>query len=304
MRFFSIAIFLLAWNLALSDESIDGTQTAVETEAETGDNTCADSDTAVPDNIVEDGLEGIESDLDENEVSEADNEVKTEEALEADETTAESAESVVEPVQKGPFIDLFGPQLLSLEIIDETHAQFVANYTNEVLSGKKVVGIYFSADWCGPCVQFTPELSSFYKKMNNRRGKKDQFEIVWVSRCRDVQSYGQYFTHMGGWYALPPDEAMGQRGENLSQKFKVKGIPHLVLLDDIGNVITYEGRTKIPEDKAGIGFPWRNPISSVYSAIVPKSFRVMIKSEIAGIKNRIIGKLGSLIGLKRKQQAA
>ncbi len=51
------------------------------------------------------------------------------------------------PAQTGPFIDLFGEVLLSLEMVDETHAQVHQHYTNEVLSGKKVVGLYFSADW-------------------------------------------------------------------------------------------------------------------------------------------------------------
>ena len=126
--------------------------------------------------------------------------------------------------------------------------------TRQALAGKKVIGLYFSADWCGPCRQFTPELVSFYERMNKRFGKKDQFEIVWVSRCRDVDSYAQYFAHMP-WIALPPEEAMGQRGQMLSEKFKVKGIPSLTLLDDLGNIITTDARNKIPQDKAGIGFP-------------------------------------------------
>jgi nucleoredoxin len=87
----------------------------------------------------------------------------------------------------------------------------------------------------GPCRKFTPELTSFYDKMNNRRGKKDEFEIIWVSRCRDMESFGQYFTQMGSWFALPPEEAMGARGQMLAEKLKVKGIPHLALLDDLGN---------------------------------------------------------------------
>jgi hypothetical protein len=90
--------------------------------------------------------------------------------------------------------------------------------------------------------------------MNNRRGKKDQFEIIWVSRCRDTNAYVQYFAQMP-WLALPPEEAMGERGQWLSQKYKTKGIPHLVILDDLGNTITIDGRNKIPQDKTGIGFP-------------------------------------------------
>jgi hypothetical protein len=53
------------------------------------------------------------------------------------------------PVQTGPLIDLFGPALLGLEMIDEQHAQLTANYTSDALRGKKVIGVYFSADWCG-----------------------------------------------------------------------------------------------------------------------------------------------------------
>lgn len=176
-------------------------------------------------------------------------ETTTESAPEAEEQVAKD-----EPIQVGPFIDLFGSQLYSLELLDESRAQLKANYTNEVLAGKKVVGLYFSADWCGPCRQFTPELVKFYNRMNNRRGKKDQFEIIWVSRCRDTNAYVQYFAQMP-WLALPPEEAMGERGQWLSQKYKTKGIPHLVLLDDLGNTITIDGRNKIPQDKTGIGFP-------------------------------------------------
>lgn len=215
-------------------------------------------------------------------------------ATEVKEDTAEKEEtpSVAEeaPVQRGPFVDLLGETLLSLEMIDETHAQLKQQYTNDALSGKTVVGLYFSADWCNPCRQFTPDLVSFYNKMNAQKGKKDQFEIVWVSRCRDMESFGQYFTHMN-WLALPPEEAMGQRGQMLSEKYKVKGIPYLVLLDEVGNVITSDARNKIPQDKAGIGFPWRNPIARVYMTLFPKSLRLMLKTQITSVKDSVMQKL-------------
>jgi thiol-disulfide isomerase/thioredoxin len=204
------------------------------------------------------------------------------------------------PVQRGPLIDLFGQQLLSLEMISESSAQLIPHWTSDVLRGKNVIGVYFSADWCGPCRKFTPELVAFYKKVNSRRGKKDQFEIVWVSRCRDVKSFGQYFTHMGGWYALPPEEAMGERGAKLAEKFKVKSIPHLVLLDDLGNVITYDARNKIPQDKAGIGFPWRNPLATLYMTLVPRSLRLMVKSQLTLAKDKVLGKVRQVIGLKKR----
>ena len=225
-------------------------------------------------------------------------------ALESSKDTESNTQQDVEkePEQLGPFIDLLGPYLYSLELIDETQAQIIPHYTNEALKGKKVVGLYFSADWCGPCRKFTPELVSFYNKMNQRRGHKNDFEIVWISRCRDMQSYGQYFTHMN-WLALPFEEAAGQRGQLLSNKYKVKGIPTLVLLDDLGNTITTDGRNKIPQDKAGIGFPWQNPVVALVRTIVPRSLRLIVKTQVDAFKGKLVQSLKGLVGISKTKAA-
>lgn len=216
------------------------------------------------------------------------------------ETEASQPAEEQEPIQAGPLIDLFGPKLQGLQMVDETSAQISEQYTNEALQGKNVIGIYFSADWCGPCRQFTPELVSFYEKMNKRRGKKDKFQIVWVSRCRDVNSHYQYFSQMP-WLALPPEEAMGPRGEQLSNKYKVKGIPSLVLVDDLGQTITIDARNKIPQDKAGIGFPWRNPLSQIYSVVFPRPLRMMVKLQLDAVRSKLVNKIKGLFGMGQKQ---
>lgn len=227
--------------------------------------------------------------------------------VESEETPSspEQADDVSEeaPAQSGPFIDIFGPSLLALEMTGENSATLKEMLTNDALQGKKVVGLYFSADWCGPCRQFTPDLVNFYEKMNRRRGKKDEFEIVWISRCRDVQSYGQYFTQMK-WIALPPQEAMGERGKWLGEKYAVKGIPTLVLLDEVGNVITKDARNQIPKDKAGIGFPWRNPLSTLYMTVFPKSLRHIIKSQVASVKHQVVKRIQTVLRPTPTKQAA
>ena len=69
-----------------------------------------------------------------------------------EEKVSDKADDAVSPeLQQGPFIDLFGPTLLSIEMTGPTTAQLNEMMTNDALSGKKVVGLYFSADWCGPC---------------------------------------------------------------------------------------------------------------------------------------------------------
>ena len=81
------------------------------------------------DEIATDSIEEIE-------------EVTTEEEVAASSQDETAQEKPIE--QSGPFVDLLGHQLYSLEIIDETQAQLVPQYTNEALKGKKVVGLYFS----------------------------------------------------------------------------------------------------------------------------------------------------------------
>ena len=54
--------------------------------------------------------------------------------------------------------------------------------TNEVLAGKEVIGLYFSAHWCPPCRGFTPALGKFYDSIKDAKN----FEIIFVSSDRDA----------------------------------------------------------------------------------------------------------------------
>ena len=64
------------------------------------------------------------------------------------EAATEAAPETAEPVQSGPLIDLLGPKLQSLDIDEAAQSATVKeHYTNEILAGKKVIGLYFSADW-------------------------------------------------------------------------------------------------------------------------------------------------------------
>ncbi len=60
-------------------------------------------------------------------------------------------------------------------------------------------------------------------------------------------------------------------------------------------MITLDGRNKIPQDKAGIGFPWRNPIASLYIALVPRTLRLMVKSQLIDVKDRLLGQIGRIL---------
>jgi len=139
--------------------------------------------------------------------------------------------------------NLFGPKLTSQE-----------GEVDTVTALKdKVVGLYFSAHWCPPCRSFTPELAKTYKLLTEQ-GKN--FEIVFVSSDNDDSGFTEYFNSMP-WKALPYSER--DRKASLSKKFKVSGIPTLVILDPSGAIITKDGRTQIDGDPEGANFPWVPP---------------------------------------------
>eukprot|EP01017_Pseudomicrothorax_dubius_P018212 TRINITY_DN2022_c0_g1_i11.p1 TRINITY_DN2022_c0_g1~~TRINITY_DN2022_c0_g1_i11.p1 ORF type:complete len:263 (-),score=54.79 TRINITY_DN2022_c0_g1_i11:24-812(-) len=111
------------------------------------------------------------------------------------------------------------------------------------LSGSvRVVCFYFSAHWCPPCRAFTPKLADFYKKVN-ASGK--QLEIVFMSCDRDEGQFNSYFAEQP-WLAV---QYSSSAREDLAEKYGVKGIPALFVMNADGTVARNEGR----DDVAGKG---------------------------------------------------
>ena len=72
--------------------------------------------------------------------------------------------------------------------------------TRSVVRGRTVVGIYFSADWCPPCIQFTPLLIALHAAQRAHCAATTRnippFEVVLVSRCWDAPATKSYFARM------------------------------------------------------------------------------------------------------------
>jgi len=126
--------------------------------------------------------------------------------------------------------------------------------TETALADVDAVGVYFSAHWCGPCRGFTPKLAEAYEAY---KAKGLKFEIVFVSSDRDESSFDSYYGEQP-WLALP--YAARDAKTKLSKKFKVNGIPSLIILDGkTGETITTDGRSAVMEDLEGANFPWKPP---------------------------------------------
>jgi hypothetical protein len=142
--------------------------------------------------------------------------------------------------------------------------------TKDGLQPKKGLffGVYFSADWCQPCVKFTAVLMAFAKT------RATDFTGILVSGCHLADDTRQYFARLPGpqWTAMEHREAVRARGTALRQKYFVSTIPAMVLLDSKGKVICANGRDQLRADPTRKGFPWA-PVASGWASDTAGGFR-------------------------------
>ena len=105
---------------------------------------------------------------------------------------------------------------------------------HEALYNSRLIGLYFSAHWCGPCRTFTPMLAEMYAHLKEHR-QSHGLEIVFVSGDRDEASFGKYFQSMP-WLSIPFDQLQTVKG-SLNVTYGVRGIPSLVILDAVSGEV-------------------------------------------------------------------
>ena len=110
----------------------------------------------------------------------------------------------------------------------------------DALQGK-VVLLYFSASWCGPCHQFTPILKDFYEEIV---GVGENFEIVYVPGDKSVQEMMEYYHGSHADY-LALDMGDAAFIQHLNQRYQVRGIPHCIVIQPDGAVIDGDARSSV-----------------------------------------------------------
>jgi hypothetical protein len=121
-----------------------------------------------------------------------------------------------------------------------------------------VIGLYFSADWCQACSEFTPVLERLY--MVQKAQGADQLEVVLVSQCSEAKATKYYSLTMPWllmWHNANNEVRMKARATALMAKFGISTIPALILMDKQGCLICPEARGWVNADPKGKAFPWR-----------------------------------------------
>jgi nucleoredoxin len=98
----------------------------------------------------------------------------------------------------------------------------------------KFYAVYFSAHWCGPCRQFTPDLVRFY---DEKKKVHENFEVIFVSSDRNEDAMRGYMKEAG--MAFPALKYSERNTTRAITKFAGPGIPCLVILDANGKVLAH-----------------------------------------------------------------
>ena len=107
--------------------------------------------------------------------------------------------------------------------------------TETALKGK-IVAVYASASWCGPCRAFTPKLVDFYKAV----AKKTPMELIFLSSDKSSDAMMRYMKKDSmPWLAIPYDSP---EREALKKKLQIRGIPNLFVFDARGKMISSNAR--------------------------------------------------------------
>ncbi|XP_038061963.1 nucleoredoxin-like [Patiria miniata] len=153
----------------------------------------------------------------------------------------------------------------------------------------RVIGLYFSAHWCAPCREYTPILSNFYNSFNSEGngGGGKRLEIVFVSSDKTEQHCDEHFMQHMPWLLLPFSERHIKN--KLCKRFKVTGIPTLVLINSVSaQLITNNGRLQMLDDLKGEHFPWYpKPFNEVIAGkLLKQGDEVQAEKELKG---KIVG---------------
>lgn len=123
----------------------------------------------------------------------------------------------------------------------------------EKLHDSTVIGLYFSAGWCGTCAMVTPIVRDAHASVSAREGD-NSFSVLYVSSDRSDVEYEEQLGTMN-WAALARDD---RRTKILMSKFRVEALPTLVLVEvATGHILSSSGVGLLEDDPDGDGFPWR-----------------------------------------------
>jgi nucleoredoxin len=115
----------------------------------------------------------------------------------------------------------------------QMHNGTSARVDDAAMANKKLIAFYFSAQWCGPCRKFTPQLVDYYKRV---APDHPEFEVVFYSMDKSPYAMEKYMIEENmPWPAIDFSKL---KEKQVLAKNAGNGIPALVLVDSTGKVVS------------------------------------------------------------------
>jgi nucleoredoxin len=112
------------------------------------------------------------------------------------------------------------------------------SFSADDLKQVKIFAFYYSAFWCGPCRQFTPNLIEYYKRV---KAQHPEFELIFVSADYNPASMQTYMEKTG----MPfPAIKFEEIERSPIRQYSGRSIPWLVLVNAAGAPISSNAKTK------------------------------------------------------------
>ena len=119
------------------------------------------------------------------------------------------------------------------------------------LDGIPLIGVYFASPGCPSCGAFTPILIDAYDQLSE---EGLSFEVVLVTGGMTDSSLFDYMADSEmEWLAV---SSQGSQATALIQRYDIRWVPTLVIINGAGNVISLNGREEVTQNGAAAYDSW------------------------------------------------
>jgi nucleoredoxin len=117
----------------------------------------------------------------------------------------------------------------------------------------KVVALYFTASWCGPCQRIQPAIVAAYRAVKERHG--DAAEFVLVSLDSEADKWAEA---RAKYPCLAMHNFGRERAGGMAERFEVESIPSIVVVDADADrtVLVAQGLQALLSDPTAADWPW------------------------------------------------